>query len=82
MNRDYPTLGEATKVWARIAALSFGGPAGIDMSDTSGSGGLAGRVGATLGACPLSRGPNARTRMSACPSLDGHGPGATPTVIG
>ncbi len=24
----YPTLAEATKVWARIAALSFGGPAG------------------------------------------------------
>ncbi|MDP2083843.1 MAG: chromate transporter, partial [Gemmobacter sp.] len=24
----YPTLTEATKVWARIAALSFGGPAG------------------------------------------------------
>lgn len=24
----YPTLSEATKVWARIAALSFGGPAG------------------------------------------------------
>ena len=30
MNDDktYPTLSEATKVWARIAALSFGGPAG------------------------------------------------------
>ncbi|MDO8882028.1 chromate efflux transporter [Pseudotabrizicola sp.] len=26
--KDYPTLAEATKVWARIAALSFGGPAG------------------------------------------------------
>ncbi len=25
---DYPTLGEAARVWARIAALSFGGPAG------------------------------------------------------
>lgn len=25
---SYPTLGEATRVWARIAALSFGGPAG------------------------------------------------------
>ena len=25
---DHPTLGEATRVWARIAALSFGGPAG------------------------------------------------------
>ena len=25
---DFPTLAEATKVWARIAALSFGGPAG------------------------------------------------------
>lgn len=25
---DYPTLREAAKVWARIAALSFGGPAG------------------------------------------------------
>ena len=24
----YPTLREATWVWARIAALSFGGPAG------------------------------------------------------
>jgi chromate transporter len=24
----YPTLGEATRVWARIALLSFGGPAG------------------------------------------------------
>lgn len=24
----YPSIGEATKVWARIAALSFGGPAG------------------------------------------------------
>jgi chromate transporter len=28
MKQDYPTLGEATRVWARIAALSFGGPAG------------------------------------------------------
>jgi chromate transporter len=26
--QDYPTPGEAAKVWARIAALSFGGPAG------------------------------------------------------
>jgi chromate transporter len=26
--KDYPTLGQATRVWARIAALSFGGPAG------------------------------------------------------
>ncbi|HBD91945.1 MAG: chromate transporter [Rhodobacteraceae bacterium GWE1_64_9] len=26
--RDYPSLREATKVWVRIAALSFGGPAG------------------------------------------------------
>lgn len=26
--RTYPTLSEATKVWARIAGLSFGGPAG------------------------------------------------------
>lgn len=25
---NYPTLGDAAKVWARIAALSFGGPAG------------------------------------------------------
>lgn len=25
---DFPTLSEATRVWARIAALSFGGPAG------------------------------------------------------
>ena len=25
---DFPTLAEATRVWARIAALSFGGPAG------------------------------------------------------
>jgi len=25
---DYPTLGEATRVWLRIALLSFGGPAG------------------------------------------------------
>ena len=25
---NYPTMGEAAKVWARIAALSFGGPAG------------------------------------------------------
>lgn len=28
MESTYPTLGEATKVWAKIAALSFGGPAG------------------------------------------------------
>lgn len=28
MNTDYPTLAQAAKVWARIAALSFGGPAG------------------------------------------------------
>lgn len=28
MSTDYPTLAQATKVWARIAALSFGGPAG------------------------------------------------------
>lgn len=27
-SQDYPTLGEAAQVWARIAALSFGGPAG------------------------------------------------------
>ena len=27
-SQDYPTLGEAARVWARIAALSFGGPAG------------------------------------------------------
>jgi len=26
--KEYPTLGEAARVWARIAALSFGGPAG------------------------------------------------------
>lgn len=26
--RDYPTLAQATRVWARIALLSFGGPAG------------------------------------------------------
>ena len=26
--RDFPTLAEATRVWARVAALSFGGPAG------------------------------------------------------
>lgn len=26
--RKYPTLGEATRVWARIGMLSFGGPAG------------------------------------------------------
>ena len=26
--RDYPSLREATKVWVKIAALSFGGPAG------------------------------------------------------
>lgn len=25
---EHPTLGQATRVWARIAALSFGGPAG------------------------------------------------------
>ncbi len=25
---DYPTLAEATRVWARVALLSFGGPAG------------------------------------------------------
>ncbi len=24
----FPSLGEATRVWARIALLSFGGPAG------------------------------------------------------
>ena len=28
MTQAYPTLAEATRVWARIAALSFGGPAG------------------------------------------------------
>lgn len=28
MSANYPTLAEAAKVWARIAALSFGGPAG------------------------------------------------------
>lgn len=28
MSDKYPTLGEATRVWAKIAALSFGGPAG------------------------------------------------------
>jgi chromate transporter len=27
-DKTYPTLSEATWVWARIAALSFGGPAG------------------------------------------------------
>ena len=27
-HQDFPTLSEATRVWARIAALSFGGPAG------------------------------------------------------
>lgn len=27
-HKDFPTLGEATRVWAKIAALSFGGPAG------------------------------------------------------
>ena len=27
-HKDFPTLSEATRVWARIAALSFGGPAG------------------------------------------------------
>ena len=27
-DRAYPTLGEATRVWARVALLSFGGPAG------------------------------------------------------
>lgn len=26
--REFPTLAEATRVWARVAALSFGGPAG------------------------------------------------------
>jgi len=26
--QDYPTLAEATRVWARVALLSFGGPAG------------------------------------------------------
>ncbi|WBU62280.1 chromate efflux transporter [Paracoccus albus] len=26
--REFPTLAEATKVWARVAVLSFGGPAG------------------------------------------------------
>ncbi len=26
--RPYPTFGEALRVWARVAALSFGGPAG------------------------------------------------------
>ena len=26
--RPYPTLAEATRVWARIGLLSFGGPAG------------------------------------------------------
>ncbi len=28
MSDKFPTLGEATRVWAKIAALSFGGPAG------------------------------------------------------
>lgn len=28
MPRPYPTLAEATRIWARIGALSFGGPAG------------------------------------------------------
>jgi chromate transporter len=27
-NRDHPTLAEATRIWARIGLLSFGGPAG------------------------------------------------------
>ena len=27
-DRAYPSLSEATRVWARVAALSFGGPAG------------------------------------------------------
>lgn len=27
-DRNFPTLAQATRVWARIAALSFGGPAG------------------------------------------------------
>ena len=27
-DRAFPTLGEASRVWARIALLSFGGPAG------------------------------------------------------
>ncbi|AEQ52348.1 chromate efflux transporter [Pelagibacterium halotolerans] len=27
-NRNYPTLAEATRIWARIGLLSFGGPAG------------------------------------------------------
>lgn len=27
-NRSYPTLAEATRIWARIGLLSFGGPAG------------------------------------------------------
>ena len=26
--QGYPTLAEATRVWARVALLSFGGPAG------------------------------------------------------
>lgn len=26
--RHYPTLAEATRIWARIGLLSFGGPAG------------------------------------------------------
>src|ERR1700743_72313 len=28
MTQEYPTLSEAATTWARIAALSFGGPAG------------------------------------------------------
>ncbi len=28
MNRAYPSLAEATRIWARIGLLSFGGPAG------------------------------------------------------
>lgn len=27
-DRTYPTLTEATRIWARIGLLSFGGPAG------------------------------------------------------
>ncbi len=27
-DRAYPTLTEATRIWARIGLLSFGGPAG------------------------------------------------------
>ncbi|MFN3279848.1 MAG: chromate transporter, partial [Paracoccus hibiscisoli] len=26
--RPYPTLAQATRIWARIGLLSFGGPAG------------------------------------------------------